>query len=52
MPKEEQVSNTKKLQAITPREAKERWQFGKFFPRDVKKLRRFQRRLWRLEKDK
>lgn len=41
-----------KLKKIKPREWHVRWQFGQFLPGDVKKLRRFQRRLWRLEKEK
>ena len=41
----------KTLRKIAPREWKERWQFGKFLPGDVKKLRRFQRRIWRIERD-
>jgi hypothetical protein len=45
------MSDAQKVKRITPREAKERWQFGRFLPRDVKRLRRFQKRLWRLEKD-
>lgn len=42
--------DTQKLKKIQPREYKVRWQFGMFLPRDVKKLRRYQRRLWRLER--
>jgi hypothetical protein len=45
------VGDKQLIKRVTPREAKERWQFGRFLPQDVKKLRRFQRRLWRIERD-